>query len=143
MNRGTGSRKEWVKIKQTTLHGDPDQLRKTKNFLPIEEILSPESDGRLDFVLVSGPPGIGKSTLSYSPEIAGIINHTNNCYLLAILIRLRKKRSEIVKSKNDLYIEFEKHDLKRIKQCIDETDGEGMFGYWMDLMNYPWTSKKT
>ena len=125
VNRSTGSRKEWDQIRQTTLHGDPDQLRETKDFVPIEEILSPESDGRLDFVLVSGPPGIGKSTLSLTIA-KNYQSYTNNRYLLAILIRLREKRSEIVKSKNDLYIEFEKHDMKRIKQCIDETNGEGV-----------------
>ena len=107
------------------LHGDPDELRETKDFLPIEEILSPKSDGRLDFVLVSGTPGIGKSTLSLTIA-RNYQSYTNNSYLLAILIRLREKRSEIVKSKNDLYIDFEKHDMKRIKQCIDETDGEGV-----------------
>ena len=125
VNRGTSSRKEWDQIRQTTLHGDPDQLEETKDFIPIEEILSPESDGRLDFVLVSGPPGIGKSTLSLTIA-RNYQSYTNNRYLLAILIRLREKGSEIVKSKNDLYIEFEKHDMKRIKQCIDETDGEGV-----------------
>ena len=124
-NRGTGSRKEWDQIRQAMLHGDPDQLGETKDFIPIEEILSPESDGTLDFVLVSGPLGIGKSTLSLTIA-RNYQSYTNNSYLLAILIRLREKRSEIVKSKNDLYIELEKHDMKRIKQCIDETDGEGV-----------------
>ena len=122
VNRGTDNRKEWDQIRQTTIHGDPGQLG---DLIPIEEILSPESDGRLDFVLVSGPPGIGKSTLSLTIA-QNYQSYTNNRYLLAIFIRLREKRSEIVKSKNDLYIEFEKHDMKRIKQCIDETDGEGV-----------------
>ena len=123
VNRDTGSRKEWDQIRQAMLRGDPDQLRETKDFLPLEEILSPESDGRLDFVLVSGPPGIGKSTLSLTIA-RNYQSYTNNRYLLAIFIRLGDKRSEIVKSKNDLYIEFEKHDMKKIKQCIDESDGE-------------------
>ena len=122
VNRGTDNRKEWDQIRQTTIHGDPGQLG---DLIPIEEILSPESDGRLDFILVSGPPGIGKSTLSLTIA-QNYQSYTNNHYLLAIFIRLREKRSEIVKSKNDLYIEFEKHDMKKIKQCIDETDGEGV-----------------
>ena len=125
VNRDTGSRKEWDQIRQATLRSDLDQLGETKDFIPIEEILSPESDGRLDFILVSGPPGIGKTYLSLTIA-QNYQSYTNNHYLLAIFIRLRENRSKIVKSKNDLYIELEKHDMKRIKQCIDETDGEGV-----------------
>ena len=78
---------------------------------------------KIDFVLVSGSPGIGKSTLVLN--IACNWRTLKNYSLSIALIRLRENGSKFSINKNDLFIE--KHNnMERIFGCIDETDGEGV-----------------
>ena len=51
------------KFTRQTLHGGVDQILRSKKPLQIEDLLTPEDSGRqVKFILVEGPPGIGKST---------------------------------------------------------------------------------
>ena len=49
-----------------TLHGGVDQILQNKTPLNIEDLFTPKDSGRpVRFVLVEGPPGIGKSTFAW------------------------------------------------------------------------------
>ena len=75
-----------------TLHGGIDQILENKMPINIEDLLTPEnSDGPVRFILVEGPPGIGKSTFAWEvcrrwDEIESLREfHT------VVLLKLREK----------------------------------------------------
>ena len=75
-----------------TLHGGVDQILKNKIPINIEDLLTPEDSGRpVRFILVEGPPGIGKSTFAWEvcrrwDEIESLRN-----YHTVVLLKLREK----------------------------------------------------
>ena len=75
-----------------TLHGGVDQILKSKTPIDIEHLLTPEDSGRpVRFVLVEGPPGIGKSTFAWEvcrrwDEIKSLRD-----YHTVVLLKLREK----------------------------------------------------
>ena len=75
-----------------TLHGGVDQIVQSKTPISIEHLLTPKEGGRpIRFVLVEGPPGIGKSTFAWEAcrrwdEIESLRD-----YHTVVLLRLREK----------------------------------------------------
>ena len=89
-HHGSDARDEFTK---RTLHGGVDQILASKTPINIEDLLVPE-EGRSDpvmFILVEGPPGIGKSTFAWEvcrrwDEIESLRN-----YHTVVLLKLREK----------------------------------------------------
>ena len=75
-----------------TLHGGVDQILRSKKPLKIEDLMTPEHSGRpVKFILVEGPPGIGKSTFAWEvcrrwDEIESLRD-----YHTVVLLKLREK----------------------------------------------------
>ena len=75
-----------------TLHGGVDEILQKKTPVNIEDLLTPEESGRpVRFVLVEGPPGIGKSTFAWEvcrrwDEIESLRD-----YHTVVLLKLREK----------------------------------------------------
>ena len=75
-----------------TLHGGVDEILKKKTPINIEDLLTPEgSHEPVRFILVEGPPGIGKSTFAWElcrrwDKIKGLSD-----YHTIVLLRLREK----------------------------------------------------
>ena len=122
INRETLSRKEDGQIRLTTMIGLTD-LKKAVEFLELGDPFDPNSNERKYFILLSGAPDASKSTLALN--IASNWKRLTNCSLV-ILIRLESDESMYVMNKYDLVPKFEKHDMQRVKKCIDKTDGEGI-----------------
>ena len=82
-------RDEFTKL---TLHGGVDQILQNKIPINIEDLLTPEDNGELiRFILVEGPPGIGKSTFAWEvcrrwDEIESL-----KIYHSVVLLKLREK----------------------------------------------------
>ena len=89
-HHGSDARDEFTK---RTLHGGVDQILASKTPINIEDLLVPEegSSDPVRFILVEGPPGIGKSTFAWEvcrrwDEIESLrIYHT------VVLLKLREK----------------------------------------------------
>ena len=75
-----------------TLHGGVDQILENKAPINIEDLLTPEDSGRpVRFILVEGPPGIGKSTFAW--EVCRRWDEIDSLrdYHTVLLLKLREK----------------------------------------------------
>ena len=87
-----------------TLHGGVDQILESKSPINIEDLLSSGSSGKLvRFVLVEGPPGIGKCTFAWElcrrwDEIESL-----RVYHTVVLLKLREKWVLNATSLSDLF----------------------------------------
>ena len=88
----------------TALHGGLDQILGSKSPINIEDLLSSGSSGKpVRFVLVEGPPGIGKSTFAWElcrrwDEIESLRD-----YHTVVLLKLREKWVLNATSLSDLF----------------------------------------
>ena len=85
---GIGERDEFTR---RTLHGGVDQILASKTPISIRDLLSPEKGEPVRFILVEGPPGIGKSTFAWEvcrrwDEIESLRD-----YQAMVLLKLREK----------------------------------------------------
>ena len=87
-----------------TLHGGIDEILQSKKPISIEDLLSPKDDGRpVRFILVEGPPGIGKSTFAWEvcrrwDEIESLRD-----YHTVVLLKLRERWVLNAASLSDLF----------------------------------------
>ena len=94
-----GQRDEFTRA---TLHGGIDEILKNKLPISMEDLMT-KSDEPVKFILVEGPPGIGKSTFAWEvcrkwdeiPELRD--------YDVVVLVRLREKWALNVTSLSDLF----------------------------------------
>ena len=87
---------------ESTLHGGVDKIVAPKTKIEMEEILAPDSKLKPSFVLVEGPPGIGKTT--FCRELCrrwDTLKHVQD-YKIMLHLKLRQKRVQKAKSLNDL-----------------------------------------
>ena len=74
-----------------TLHGGVDEILESKVPMSIGDLLTPEMEDAVRFILVEGPPGIGKSTFAWEvcrrwDEIESLRD-----YQTVVLLKLREK----------------------------------------------------
>ena len=92
IRRGRYNHEQRDEFTRRTLHGGVDQILENKKPINIEDLLTPENSGRpVKFILVEGPPGIGKSTFAWEvcrrwDEIESLRN-----YHTVVLLKLREK----------------------------------------------------
>ena len=92
ISRGRHDRGERDEFTLKTLHGGVDQILESKSPINIEDLLSSGSSGEpVRFLLVEGPPGIGKSTFAWElcrrwDEIESLRD-----YHTVVLLKLREK----------------------------------------------------
>ena len=108
-----------------TLHGGVDQILESKTPINIADLLTPEEGGKpVRFILVEGPPGIGKSTFSWEvcrrwDEIESLRH-----YHTVVLLKLREKWVLNAKSLPDLFrYEYDPELSKSISKELAETQG--------------------
>ena len=92
IRRGRYNPEQRDEFTRQTLHGGVDQILESKTPINIEDLLTPEEGGRpVRFILVEGPPGIGKSTFAWEvcrrwDEIQSLRD-----YHTVVLLKLREK----------------------------------------------------
>ena len=92
IRRGRYNHEQRDEFTRRTLHGGVDQILENKTPINIEDLLAPEDSGRpVRFILVEGPPGIGKSTFAWEvcrrwDEIESLRD-----YHTVVLLKLREK----------------------------------------------------
>ena len=100
-----------------TLHGEVDQILKMKTPTSIDDLLAPDgtaNQGPVKFVVVEGPPGIGKSTFAW--EVCRRWDKIENLrkFDAVVLLKLREKWVANATSLSELfryplYPEYSKH----------------------------------
>ena len=104
ISRGRHDRSERDEFTLKTLHGGVDQILESKSPINIEDLLSSVSCGEpVRFLLVEGPPGIGKSTFAWElcrrwDEIESLRD-----YHTVVLLKLREKWVLNATSLSDLF----------------------------------------
>ena len=111
-----------------TLHGGVDEILKSKTPIQIEDLLCPDSDCEpVRFVLVEGPPGIGKSTFAWEvcrrwDSTAGLRD-----YHTVVLLRLREKWVLNATSLSDLFrYPFRPRFSRSIAQKLHNLEGQNL-----------------
>ena len=97
-----------------TLHGGVDQILENKTPIDIEDLLTPEEGGRpVRFILVEGPPGIGKSTFAW--EVCRRWDEVESLrhYHAVLLLKLREKWVLNAVSLPDLFKYEYNHKLQK------------------------------
>ena len=107
----------------STLTSGPDNILIKKEPLELKDLFKPVFGESLDFILISGAPGSGKST--FSLDLARNWQELTS-YSLALLVSLRERRPQKAETIDDLYIEKNHLNMIKIKSCIEKAEGEGI-----------------
>ena len=111
-----------------TLHGGIDEILQSKTPINIENMLTSEEGGRpVRFILVEGPPGIGKSTFAW--EVCRRWDEIENFrdYHTVVLLKLREKWVLNATSLPDLFrYEYDPDMSKCISLELAKTQGSNL-----------------
>ncbi|CAI7993900.1 NACHT, LRR and PYD domains-containing protein 12, partial [Geodia barretti] len=111
-----------------TLHGGVDQILKSKTPINIEDLLTPEDSGRpVRFILVEGPPGIGKSTFAWEACRRWDEIESLRQYHTVVLLKLREKWVLNATQPSDLFRFPPKPELStNIAEALNKSHGHNL-----------------
>ena len=112
---------------KSTLHGGVDEINKSKIPVGIDAIVTSDSQ----FVLVEGPPGIGKSTLCWELCRQWDTLKSLQDYKIVLQLKLRERRVQNASSLQEIFY----HDNKELSQSVvkEVFSSEGELGGSTDL----------
>ena len=107
---------------KSTLHGGVDEINKSKIPVGMDTIVTSDSQ----FILVEGPPGIGKSTLCWELCRQWDTLKSLKDYKIVLQLKLREKRVQNTSSLQEIFY----HDDKKLSLSVVKTvfgsEGEGV-----------------
>ena len=110
-------------MRENILHGRVDEMLKGKTKIETADIIKPHIDSNpVSLVFVEGPPGIGKSTLAW--ELSR--RWDRKLYDLAVLLRLREREVQQIKSVADLFPHFDQDLQKSVAKDMLDREGKGV-----------------
>ncbi|CAI8050245.1 NACHT, LRR and PYD domains-containing protein 3 [Geodia barretti] len=111
-----------------TLHGGVDQILESKIPINIEDLLTPKDSGRpVRFILVEGPPGIGKSTFAWEACRRWDEIESLRQYHTVVLLKLREKWVLSATQPSDLLRFPPKPELStNIAEALNKSHGRNM-----------------
>ena len=108
----------------TNIYGLSEEVLSEKGLIALNDILKPDQDGKpVQYVLIDGAPGIGKSTLAL--ELCHKWEELDSLkqYDLVVLIRLREKKAQNAHCFEDLLPCDDKMKAKKLLHAIGEGEG--------------------
>ena len=108
----------------TNIYGLAEEVLSEKGLIALNDILRPDEDGKqVQYVLIDGAPGIGKSTLAW--ELCQKWEELDSFeqYELVVLIRLREKKAQKARYFEDLLPCNSKMKAKKLLRAIGEGEG--------------------
>ena len=111
-----------------TLHGGVDQILRSKTPINIESLLTPDAYGDpVRFILVEGPPGIGKTTFAWEACRRWDEIESLRCYHTVVLLKLREKWVLNATTIPDLLrYEYNPEFTETISEEISKTNGQNL-----------------
>ena len=105
-----------------TFHGGVDQIVASKSPIEMDNILAPGSQ----FILVEGPPGIGKSTLCWELCRKWETLKSFHVYDIVLLLKLREKHVQNAISLNELFYHEDQELCKDVVRKVNMCEGKGV-----------------
>ena len=105
-----------------TLHGGADEIKKSKIPVGMDAIVTSDSQ----FVLVEGPPGIGKSTLCWElcrqwDTLKSLLD-----YKIVLQLKLRERRVQKARSLQEIFYHDDKELSQSVVKEVFSSEGEGV-----------------
>ena len=115
---------------KSTFHGSVDEIVASKTPLEMDGLVTPDSR----FVLVEGPPGVGKSTLcSQLCRKWDSLKSLQN-YKIVLQLKLRERRVQNATELSEIFLHRDKKLCQSMVDEVLEYEGEGFCWSWMGLM---------
>ena len=128
IEKGEVNKTEADKYTQATIHGDIDDIMKQKKHMELREVALPScEDGSIPkFILVEGAPGVGKTTFSWELSKQWGNRTILQQFRLVILLRLREKRVQEMKSISDIFFYSNLDVQQHVAREVEQTHGKGV-----------------
>ena len=107
---------------QSTLHGGVDEINKSKNPVGMDAIVTSDSQ----FVLVEGPPGIGKSTLCWELCRQWDTLKSLQDYKIVLQLKLRERRVQNASSLQEIFYNRDNELSQNVVKEVCKCEGEGV-----------------
>lgn len=105
-----------------TFHGGVDEIIAFKSPISMDSVLTLESQ----FVLVEGPPGIGKSTLCWELCRQWDTLGSLQGYGVVLLLKLRERRMHKASTLNDLFYYRDRRLQREVVEEVTKCEGKGV-----------------
>ena len=107
---------------QSTLHGGVDEINKSKIPVGMDAIVTSDSQ----FVLVEGPPGIGKSTLCWELCRQWDTLKSLKDYQIVLQLKLRERRVQNANSLQEIFYNRDNELSQNVVKEVSRCEGEGV-----------------
>ena len=107
---------------KSTLHGGVDEINKSKIPVGMDAIVTSDSQ----FVLVEGPPGIGKSTLCWELCRQWDTLKSLQDYKIVLQLKLRERRVQNASSLLQIFYHSDKKISQSVVDKVHRCEGEGV-----------------
>ena len=127
INKAEVNRTEANTFTKQTIHGNINDIMKVKTPVQLSEVASRMPDGSHPrCIIVEGAPGVGKTTFAWEICRRWGSDETLKQYNVVVLLRLREKRVQNIKSIQDLFFHPDRKLKKAVAKQVQARNGEGL-----------------